>query len=160
MQTKYITLHLATSRQETSLSPKQLSLSRGSSLFLSISSWAFQRGRQIRFSSCTRLEKAINTHVSHEENFSVSFSCDLKDLTILLSISIIFNVTIMVYFNMGSQNKPGEILIFTGFIVLYISRLGFCYDLACNLVVKPHLNSVSIFVKTLACEAHTLPPTA
>ena len=70
------------------------------------------------------------------------------------------NVMIMVYFNMGSQNKPGEILIFTGFIVLYISRLGFCYDLACNLVVKPHLNSVTIFLKTLACEAHTLPPTA
>jgi hypothetical protein len=47
------------------------------------------------------------------------------------------NVTIMVYFNMGSQDKPGEILIFTGFIVLYISRLRFCYDLACNSVKPP-----------------------
>ena len=69
------------------------------------------------------------------------------------------SVTIVVYFNMGSQDKPGEILIFSGFIVLYISQLRFCYDLACNLV-KPHLNSVSILIEALGCKAHTLPPTA
>ncbi len=50
--------------------------------------WAFQRGRQICFSSCTRLEKATNTHMSHEEIFPVPFSGDLKDL--ILRINVLF----------------------------------------------------------------------